>query len=225
MIELIKLQWEFFRQPTLCLEKYIRNWPLRFGFCLYVYYLFSNELMNTEQLRLRMDIFAFYSEDSYIGRVFAWIILTALMALLFTWHLIPLIIRWLLKKSKDEFNSDLYRKLVFYSPIAFIIFSTIFVLPVKIAVLIFARIGMEGTAEVVLLALLVLLEKTLFLWATILVFSSIVVVWKGLKRYFELNTWQIILTQFLVPSIVFVPLFLLRFPNIWNFIRDYATAR
>ena len=145
--------------------------------------------------------------------------------MLVIWHVIPFLIRLISKKSKLDFDPDLYRKLAFYSPVAVVIFLAMFELPINVMIQIFGGIGVKSKAVLIFVGFLAIVLGIVSIYALVLIISSIVILCKGLSRFFGLNAWQIILVQFIVPAIVFLPLFLIRLPKFWEFVMNYTNLK
>ena len=224
MVELLIIHWDFIRRPTESLSRYIPNWPVKLGLAVYAFAMLSY-FGDAETVRTQYDLMTGVFGGASMAGYYAYNLLVAALNIAICWYLMPLIVRRLSPLPRDNFDANLYRKLVFFSPTALVIITIVFSLPVKIIVTALAWGGIEGLAGVIVLLLIeMLVGGAVALWGMVAIVMWIVIHWKGLRQYFKLSVWQIILVQFVIPFLLFSPLWLLYLPRIVSYFRNYMTV-
>lgn len=218
MISLFKLHWQFIRRPSSALEQHIPSWPLKYGVILYILYFSSTFFENTTFLRLTSDILGGFWGLPGTGYVYLFLVVTQLYNVLLQYHLQPHIVRWVAKIPRENYQPDLFRRLVFYSPTAGVIYTVLVILPVQI---LSAALVVDGSMAI---SSLVLIGFTGFLglWGIVTTVNTFVIQWKGLAKFFNMSTGQIILAEFIIPLILAMPCILLYGSGYITFMQKYA---
>jgi len=225
VIELLKVHWEFIRFPSECLDKYIKHWPEKFGLVVYAFFAFGSSKHDVQIINSMVDLSSrMFPESGVVGYYFYSAFVIALH-MTFLWYVIPFILKKFLAKKVENVDVSIYRKLIFYSPTAVIILNVIFIIPLSLLGLILGGQGIDMGADVISLVIIVLIKGLFSMWALVAIIMSFVIVWKGLAHFYRLNTWQILVVQFLLPTIVYLPLTIAIFPDAWQYIQDYISIR
>lgn len=225
MIELLKVHWEFIRRPSECLDKYIRHWPEQFGLVVYAFFAFGSSKYDVQIINSMVDLSSrMFPESGVVGYYFYSAFVTALH-MIFLWYVIPFVLKKFLAKKVENVDVSIYRKLIFYSPTAVIILNVIFIIPLSLLGLILGGQGIDMGANLIFLGIIVLVKSLFSMWALVAIIMSFIIVWKGLAHFYGLKTWQILVVQFLLPMIVYLPLTIAIFPDAWQYIQDYISIR
>ena len=217
MKKIFKLHWEFLSKPTYCLEEYIPNWSLKSGIYLYIFFLLYSYFQDPKLLSIYQDHLVAVFGIGDLSFLYFFIFLNFLYIVLVHYHIYPPIIRIIPKIPKEEYSADLYRKLVFYSPISFVIYSVIILIPLQLL----SSVLLMGGGLNTLILILMGITSLLGLWSLVLIVNIFVIQWKGLSKYFKLSAGKIILAEFIVPVIFMIPLIIFFGSKYLNFLSRY----
>lgn len=219
MKTLMKLHWQFVKHPSYSLETYFPKWSIRLGLFVYAFHFLYNFVGNPLSISIMRDaLTAFFGINSLLF-VHFWILLDLFYIVLFQYYLMPIIVRSVARISKNDFDSDLYRKIIFYSPSSSVIYSIIILLPIRVISSFLLISGQLSILSAILIGVLGILG----LWSLVLIINMFVIQWKGLNKFFEMSGFQIILAIFVFPFLLALPTFLLYGPKYLEFMQRYIS--
>ena len=205
MFDIFKLHWRIVKHPSDEIKNTISQLPLPLGISLYVLYLLRSQFQSGDSYRMISDIiYNIYHLESRFA-ICLYVIITISFTVLIHYFLLPIFLRLLSKQSKEEFDPVHYRKLIFYSPISYVIFSVFILLPLQILLSIYLFYFDAG----IFVIIYGLLYALLGLWTIVLIVNILVVQWKGLKIYYNIKGIKSFLLVFVIPLIGFIPMLII----------------
>lgn len=205
MIEAFKLHWFAFRHPTRLVSEHIPAWPVDLGVGIYLLYFCGQFFGSAANRRIFSDMTAAMFGITAPSFFYAYILFTIVYTLVMQYYLQPVIVRKVGRIEKENFDEDLYRRIIFYSPVAAVIYNVLVMLPVQLAA---AYLLVDGEVTVLSMAFIGL-QSIVGIWATILLVNMFVIQWRGLKIHFHLTAGQIMLSMFVIPFAIASPVLLL----------------
>ncbi|KAA3637639.1 MAG: hypothetical protein DWP97_00560 [Calditrichaeota bacterium] len=220
MSELFKICRDFVKSPTESLERYIRVWPVELGILVYGFFLISSGLSDNKVISLQMDILSTFVGNTDITFLIFYKLMTSSMAIIIVWYLMPVIVKKLSPLPETEFDAELYRKLILLAPAGYVIFVICLQLPFNIIISILAQNGSMDVSKALVATIVIFVKSILGLWGIAASIMIIVMNWKGLVKFFSLNDWQIVLVLFVIPFIFYLPLLIVMYPQLVEFISN-----
>jgi len=201
MIEIFKLHWEFLVRPSESIKKYISKLPLSLGLYIYIFYLFYSNFQNGGTYSKLSDLLflTFRINDELF--VYFYIILIISYSILIYSKIMPIFLRILSNIPKENFQSENYKKAIFYSPTSYIVFSIMIILPLQV---IFSLLSLKYDLGLYT-TFYFILYWILSLWSLVLIFNIFVIQWKAIRIFYNLNNFKTFLMIFILPFIFFIP--------------------
>jgi len=219
MKELLKLHWQFVTNPSFCLKTYVREWPIKLGLFVFAFQLIYTIVGNSRGISLLRDVSAYFFGINNMLFVYFLLFINLIYIVLSQYYIMPFLVGWVARVPQNNFNHNLYRKIIFYSPSSYVIYSIIFLLPLKIVYSLFFVSGNLGMFSIVLIIIYGLLS----IWPAVLIVNMVVVQWKGLKVFFNMNGGQIFLSIFVAPFVFALPFLAIYGPQYWDFLHKYIS--
>lgn len=221
MRELFKIHVDFIRRPSYALEQYIRVWPNKLTSWMLLFGIFSLSLGSPKLLVASVDMLVAISDDAPLKglpAVYALMILSGLFSFWITWHILPRVVRYFSAASAETFDIDLCRRLLCYSWFPGIFVSICVTLPWEIISSLFLTNWLQQAGDtaggnifkaLLPLLLFLLIGLPLAFWAIVAGIAKLILDWKGLKRFFNLEGWQVFFTIVIVPLVVSAPFWII----------------
>ncbi len=219
MKDIFKLHWQLVKNPSHNIKNNIAKWPLSLGIALYILYLLRNQFQSGDSYRMLNDILVnFYSLQSEFSLYF-YVIITISFSILIYYFFMPIFVRLLSGQSKNEFDPLLYRKLIFYSPTSYIIYSVFVLLPLQILLSLYLFYFNTGIFVIIYGGLYALLG----IWTIVLIVNIFVVQWKGLGIFYNIKGIKTFLIIFIIPLIGFIPMIIIYGQSFLDYLKNYST--
>ncbi len=216
-MELIKLHWQLIKNPSKVIKETFDALPIQIGvfvYCLYLISIFQNPQTSTIINDVMVSVFGIVSEYNTL----IYILFICGYTVLLQYYLLPFILNNIVEKEKRKnFNRDHYRKIIFYSPLSYVIFAVLFMLPIQI---ILSFLMLDGELNT-LVFILIGLQSIIALWSLVLTINVYVVQWKGLKIKYELENFKVFFLIFVVPFIMAIPFLIMFGSNYLDFLNNY----
>lgn len=217
MIDLFKLHWQFIRHPGEALDNHVPMWPLKYGIILYMLNYGATFFQSGKMLSLTSDVVSGLFGLSGPLYLHLFILVSLGYGVVIQYFLQPQIVRRIAGRPKEAFQTELLRRLIFFSPTANIIVLVIVVLPLQLVTSLLTQFPSMSSLSLVLIGLL----SVVSLWLIVPGVNTFVLQWKGLARYFNMNAGQIILAEFVIPLILALPLILVYGSSYLHFMQKY----
>jgi hypothetical protein len=198
MIGLIRLHWLHIRQPDISYIKIYSKLPPSLGVLLSALYLSLFYFSDARTIATFYKIASISFPDILLQLVIFLMLSNIAYNLLFKWAVFPKIVSHFSGNIPLKVDPTTYRSIAFFAPTAFVIFSTLIVLPLKIALAFiinhhFPQIYFWIFTSLVFLA---------GLWEFILVIATIKFEWINVRRQCHLTGQQTLLVVIILPLII-----------------------
>lgn len=202
MIEVLKLHWKFLSKPSESINKYFSEWPISLGIYVYVFFMVYAYLQTGDTYRRLYDMLStIYGVKDELF-VFFYIALTILYSIFIYSKIMPLFLKKFSNVPSNEFNSENYQRAIFYSPISFVIYTIVVILPLQV---VFSFLLLNYDLGYFVIGYGVL-YGFLGIWGLVLLINMYVVQWKAIKIFYKLDSFKTFLLIFLIPLIFAIPL-------------------
>ena len=201
MIDLIKLHWQLVKNPSQVIENTISVLPINLGIFVYIFSILS--LLHDPNSVRGMNIFFVSIFESFSEYdVILYLVFISAYVILIQYYLMPLILKTLIHEDQRVyFDPDNYRRIIFFSPLSSVIYSIIFIFPIKI---IQSYLILDNELNAIIF-ILIGLNGILSIWAIVPLINIFVIQWKGLKIKYQINNFKIFLMIFIIPIIWAIP--------------------
>lgn len=218
MKDIFKLHWRFIKNPSEEIENDISQWPLSSGFALYILYLLRNQFQSRDSFRMLNDILINVYNITSEFSIYFYAIFSISFSLFIYYFFMPICVRLLSGQSINEFDPLPYRKLIFYSPTSFIIYSVYVLLPLQVIMSIYIIYFEAGIFSIIL----GLIYSLLGIWAFVLMINIFVIQWKGLRIFYNITGIKSLLLIFIIPSMGFIPMIIIYGHNFIEYVKNYV---
>ena len=218
MISLFRLHWQFIRHPTAAIEEHIAGWPLGVGLVLFILNFYCTFAINAKMLRITSDMLAGFWGLPGVGYTNLYLALMTAYSALVTFFIQPHIVRRIAGIPAQRFESNLYRKLIFYSPTAAMTYTALVLLPLQILSATFVL----SERLLIPLLIVVILDGIAGLWGIVASINMFIVQWKGMIRLFRVTPGDAFLSVFVVPILFALPFVILYGIGAVTFMERYA---